>query len=186
MQTYLVAAVIAAMLLIAARTGISRWIDREVRLQTAEKANETTNAALARIGEDLERVTEKTDELHRGVSDLAAATKSGLSSVRREIANAKTVTLADPLPGAVAESLCVQYHKANSRNALHGKALPGAVFQLPADAFAKRCGAAWGKVTWGDVIEWVFPLMEHDGSLQRQLDAGAAYYAPQGATGTPR
>ena len=173
---YLVVLAVIGTLLFAAWQGVQAWVASEVRLQVAEKANEVTNATLDRIAGDVRKAAEGTARLNQDVSELSDVTRRGLSGVRREMANAKTITLSDPLPGAVAESLCVQYHKANSGNALHGKTLSGAVLRLPADTFAKRCGSAWARVTWGAVIEWIFPLMEHDGGLQLQLEAGRRYY----------
>jgi hypothetical protein len=181
MQKYIIALAVLGALFLSGFLGVKEWVNREVRLHVAEKANEVTNDTLTRIEENMKQVTEETNKLHQGVSDLAVATQRGLSSVRREVANAKTINLGDPLPGAIAESLCVQYHKANSRNTLHREGIPDTVLQLQPDAFAERCRAAWARVTWGDVVEWLFPLMEHDGGLQRQLDAGRAYYAPKEA-----
>ena len=152
--------------------------DAKTSLAVAEAANAVTAETLTRIASDVKNVAEQTSTLHQGVSALTDATQRGISGVRKEISNAKAVNLADPLPGAVAESLCVQYHKANSRNALRGKSLPDSLFLLPADAFAQRCRTAWARVKWGDVVEWSFSLMEHDGELQLKLDSGAAYYGP--------
>lgn len=148
-------------------------------LATAENANKTTTETLERIAGDVREIGEKTSDLSKDILSLSAATQRGILSVRKEVASAKTVTLSDPLPRDIAVSLCLQHHTANSGNALHGEALPGAVLFVPSDAFAKQCAAAWKRVTWGDVVEWLIPLMEHDGKLQRQLDAGRAYYTPK-------
>ena len=174
----LILAIIAA-LAAAGWFGLHAWIDREVDLRLTTKANEVTNATLDRLTNDLAHIKQGTEKLNQDMGSLAQDTKSSLQRVRKELANAKTVTLADPLPDAVAASLCMQYHKANSGNALHGKALPDSILRLPADAFAAKCGDAWRKVSWGDVVEWLVPLMEYGGQLQRLLDAGRTYYSPK-------
>ena len=180
---YAVALVSIAALLWAGHLGLKEWVNREVQLHVAEKANEVTNNTLNRIDGDIKKIAEGTNALRQGVSSLADTTQRGLSGVRREIANAKTINLGDSLPGNIAGSLCVQYHKANNRNALHREGIPDTILQLPPDAFTERCRTAWEKVTWGDIVEWLFPLMEHNGGLQLQLESGRTYYAPKdGAT----
>ena len=159
--------------------GLHAWIDREVNLRLTANAAEVTNATLDRLTDDLAHIRQGTERLNQDMGGLAQDTKSTLSRMRKELANAKTANLADPLPDAVAASICVQFHKANSGNALHGKALPDSLLRLPEDAFATRCRNAWRKVTWGSVVEWLVPLMEYGGKLQRMLDAGRDYYSPK-------
>ena len=186
MKKYLVIAAVFIVLGLLGAGGyaIEYAIDKAATAETAAAqavdANKVTTATLERTANATKKLVDVTGALATDVQTLAKTTKTGMAKIQKGLANEKAINLDAVVSADVVSDVCVQWATASGQTSgMAGKALSGTSVPTSPHALAEQCKTAWARVTWRDLIEYIMPLMEHSGQLRLQLEAGAAYYAPQ-------